>query len=315
MGLLEQLLARLDALNTRLDVLENGQFIQPVGVTIKNNTDTTLVTEQTETGATVTTVEQTTTELLGEGVELDKNGIPWDERIHAGTKRKNADGTWSLKKGVDKELAAQIIAEYQSAGGGVEAPAAPSAPAKPGVPSAPTPPSPPTAPSKPSAPAAPSAPTPPSPPSAPSKPSAPVPPAPPKAEDAGPTVKAARLSNVLINDMGVDYDLVIAGVLTPRGYDQFGSVPAEEAADVLKDLEKWEENLKNLVKEFADLRGMAEGTEHAQAVEDGLAYYVSNNDGEGDDPATIPFTKLYDAYVEVAKWSNEWEPVLAALKG
>ena len=115
--------------------------------------------------------------------------------------------------------------------------------------------------------------------------------------------------------MGVDYDLVIAGVLAPRNYDQFGSVTIEEAADVLKDLEKWEENLKNLVKEFADLRGMAEGTEHAQAVEDGLAYYVSNNDGEGDDPATIPFAKLYDAYVEVAKWSNEWEPVLAALKG
>ena len=278
MGLLEQLLARLDALNTRLDVLENGQFIQPVGVTIKNNTDTTTTTAANDDDATAPTVE------------LDKNGIPWDERIHAGTKRKNADGTWSLKKGVDKDLAAQIIAEYQSA--------APTAPA---------------APSKPSAPSAPSAPTTPAPPAAPAKPG--VPPAPPKAEDTGPTVKAARMSNVLINDIGVDYDLVIAGVLAPRGYDQFGSVTIEEAADVLKDLEKWEENLKNLVKEFADLRGMAEGTEHAQAVEDGLAYYVSNNDGEGDDPATIPFAKLYDAYVEVAKWSNEWEPVLAALKG
>ena len=275
MGLLEQLLARLDTLNARLDKLENGQ---PVSVTIENNTDTALVTEQTEAGVTVTTVE------------LDKNGIPWDERIHAGTKRKNADGTWSLKKGVDKELAAQIIAEYQSAAPATTTvPAAPAAPAKPGVP---TPPAPPAAPAKPGVPAAPS-----------------------KPEEAGPTVKAARLSNVLINDMGVDYDLVIAGVLAPRGYDQFGSVTTEEAADVLKDLEKWEENLKNLVKEFADLRGMAEGTEHAQAVEDGLAYYVSNNEGEGDDPATIPFAKLYDAYVEVAKWSNEWEPVLAALKG
>ena len=275
MGLLEQLLARLDTLNARLNALENGQ---PTAVTIENKVEgTTTEVEQTEAGVTVNTVE------------LDKNGIPWDERIHAGTKRKNADGTWSLKKGVDKDLAAQIIAEYQASA--------------------------PTTSSKPSAPAAPSVPTPPAPPSAPSKPSAPVPPAPPKAEDAGPTVKAARLSNVLINDMGVDYDLVIAGVLAPRGYDQFGSVTIEEAADVLKDLEKWEENLKNLVKEFADLRGMAEGTEHAQAVEEGLAYYVSNNDGEGDDPATIPFAKLYDAYVEVAKWSNEWEPVLAALKG
>lgn len=275
MGLLEQLLARLDALNARLDKLENGQ---PVSVTIENNTDVT--PEQVDLSATAPTVE------------LDKNGIPWDERIHAGTKRKNADGTWSLKKGVDKELAAQIIAEYQSAPAApatTTVPAAPAAPAKPGVP------------------------TPPAPPAAPAKPG--VPPAPPKAEDTGPTVKAARLSNILINDMGVDYDLVIAGVLAPRGYDQFGSVPTEQAAEVLKDLEKWEENLKNLVKEFADLRGMAEGTEHAQAVEDGLAYYVSNNDGEGDDPATIPFAKLYDAYVEVAKWSNEWEPVLAALKG
>ena len=233
MGLLEQLLARLDTLNARLDALENGKPTavgERINIVVNNNTDTELVTEQTEAGVTVTTVE------------LDKNGIPWDERIHAGTKRKNADGTWSLKKGVDKDLAAQIIAEYQ-----VAAPttttvlAAPAAPAKPGVPPAP--------------PAA--------------------PPAPPKAEDAGPTVKAARLSNVLINDMGVDYDLVIAGVLAPRGYDQFGSVTIEEAADVLKDLEKWEENLKNLVKEFADLRSMAEGTEHAQAVEEGLAYYVS----------------------------------------
>lgn len=275
MGLLEQLLARLDTLNARLDALENGQ---PTAVTIENKVEgTTTEVEQTESGVSVTTVE------------LDKNGIPWDERIHAGTKRKNADGTWSLKKGVDKDIAAQIIAEYQSA-----------APATTAAPSAPTPPAPPSAPAKPGVP------------STPAKPGVPTP---PKAEDAGPTVKAARLSNVLINDMGVDYDLVIAGVLAPRGYDQFGSVTIEEAAEVLKDLEKWEENLKNLVKEFADLRGMAEGTEHAQAVEEGLAYYVSNNDGEGDDPATIPFTKLYDAYVEVAKWSNEWEPVLAALKG
>ena len=276
MGLLEQLLAKLDIVIANQNAMMNGQ---PVAVTVENKVDgTTTTIVQTETGATVTTVE------------LDKNGIPWDERIHAGTKRKNADGTWSLKKGVDKDLAAQIIAEYQSAAPTTTT--VPAAPSKPSAPSAPTPPAPPAAPAKPG-----------------------VPPAPPKAEDAGPTVKAARLSNVLINDMGVDYDLVIAGVLAPRGYDQFGSVTIEEAADVLKDLEKWEENLKNLVKEFADLRGMAEGTEHAQAVEDGLAYYVSNNDGEGDDPATIPFAKLYDAYVEVAKWSNEWEPVLAALKG
>ena len=295
MGLMEQLIEAIGKLGKQVDDLNSAlATLKP----ITTNDESTTASERTNV---VSTVEQTTTKLPGEGVELDKNGIPWDERIHAGTKRKNADGTWSLKKGVDKELAAQIIAEYKAAPDYVESPDlvseapakpdAPTAPAKPGVPTAPAKPGVPTAPAKPGVPTA------------------------PKAEDAGPTVKAARLSNVLINDMGVDYDLVIAGVLAPRGYDQFGSVPAEQAADVLKDLEKWEENLKNLVKEFADLRGMAEGTEHAQAVEEGLAYYVSNNDGEGDDPTTIPFAKLYDAYVEVAKWSNEWEPVLVALKG
>lgn len=288
MGLLEQLLAKLDALTTRLDKLENGANI-PVTITMD-------VSKTTPGVATAANDDNATDQPT---VELDKNGIPWDERIHAGTKRKNADGTWSLKKGVDKDLVAQIIAEYRSA-----APTAPAAPEKPSAPtatSAPVPPAPPAAPAKPGVPATPAKPG--------------VPAAPAKPEEAGPTVKAARLSNTMINDMGVDYDLVIAGVLTPRGYDQFGSVPDEEVADVLKDLEKWEENLKNLVKEFADLRGMAEGTEHAQAVEEGLAYYVSNSDGEGDDPATIPFAKIYDTYVEVAKWSNEWEPVLAALKG
>lgn len=290
MGLLEQMMAKLDYLTS----LVEGKG--DIAVAIHDGQ-----VKEVFVPADKPVLEQTTTELPGEGIELDKNGIPWDERIHAGTKRKNADGTWSLKKGVDKELAAQIIAEYQSGRETeTETTTAPSKPAAPAAPSAKTPPAPP---SKPGVPAAPSAPAKPGVPSA------------PKAEDAGPTVKAARLSNVLINDMGVDYDLVIAGVLTPRGYDQFGSVTSEDAEGVLKDLEKWEEKLKDLVEEFAGLRSMAEGTEHTQAVEDGLAYYVSDNGGEGDNPATIPFNKLHDAYVEVAKWSNEWEPVLAALKG
>lgn len=33
-------------------------------------------------------------------VDVDKNGMPWDVRIHAGTKTKNADGTWRYKRGV-----------------------------------------------------------------------------------------------------------------------------------------------------------------------------------------------------------------------
>ena len=43
--------------------------------------------------------------------KLDKRGLPWDARIHAGTKSINADGTWRNLKGVDKGLLAAVEAE------------------------------------------------------------------------------------------------------------------------------------------------------------------------------------------------------------
>ena len=61
------------------------------------------------------------------GVEVDADGLPWDERIHAGTKRKNADGRWTAKRGVnDAAFVARVIAELraQMAAGGVTAPCA-----------------------------------------------------------------------------------------------------------------------------------------------------------------------------------------------
>lgn len=53
---------------------------------------------------------------LGAGaVELDASGLPHDPRIHAGTKRKNADGTWTKKKGLnDASLIARVEAELRA---------------------------------------------------------------------------------------------------------------------------------------------------------------------------------------------------------
>lgn len=42
---------------------------------------------------------------------VDKNGLKWDERIHASTKTTNADGTWKKKRGVDDALVASVTAE------------------------------------------------------------------------------------------------------------------------------------------------------------------------------------------------------------
>jgi hypothetical protein len=56
------------------------------------------------------------------GVELDADALPWDERIHAGTKRKNADGRWTAKRGInDPDLVPRVVAQLraQMAAGGV----------------------------------------------------------------------------------------------------------------------------------------------------------------------------------------------------
>ena len=81
-------------------------------------------------------VASSPTATLTPGVDLDAKGLPWDNRIHAGTKRKNADGSWTAKRGVDPTLVATVEAELRQVMGA--APAAPLAPAAP-VPPPPAP--------------------------------------------------------------------------------------------------------------------------------------------------------------------------------
>lgn len=47
--------------------------------------------------------------------KLDSDGIAWDERIHSETKNQNKDGTWRLRRNVDKALVDQVIAEQRGA--------------------------------------------------------------------------------------------------------------------------------------------------------------------------------------------------------
>ncbi len=93
------------------------------------------------------------------GVEVDKHGLPWDGRIHAGTKRKNADGSWTAKRGVDPALVAQVEAELRQVMGAPAAaplaqaptPVAPIAPAPASAPPVTVPPAPAVAPAPPAA--------------------------------------------------------------------------------------------------------------------------------------------------------------------
>ena len=116
------------------------------------------------TGAQTTNAPLAAPSTPASGVDVDKHGLPWDGRIHTGTKRKNADGSWTAKRGVDPTLVAQVEAELRAVMG---APAA--------APLAPAPVAPPAPPASPVAPVAP-----------PQAPAAPVaPPAPPAAPVAG----------------------------------------------------------------------------------------------------------------------------------
>lgn len=45
--------------------------------------------------------------------EVDKNGLPWDERIHASSRAKIADGTWRMKRGVQQHVVDTVEAELR----------------------------------------------------------------------------------------------------------------------------------------------------------------------------------------------------------
>lgn len=48
-------------------------------------------------------------------VELDKEGLPWDARIHSSTKAKTADGAWRAKRGINGgDLVARVTAELRA---------------------------------------------------------------------------------------------------------------------------------------------------------------------------------------------------------
>jgi hypothetical protein len=49
------------------------------------------------------------------GVMVDANGLPWDVRIHAGTRTQNKDGTWKKKKGVDDATVVAVEGELRAA--------------------------------------------------------------------------------------------------------------------------------------------------------------------------------------------------------
>ena len=56
-------------------------------------------------------------------VERDTDGLPWDARIHAGTRGRNTDGRWKARKGLnDPAMVARVKAELLGVAGSVPVP-------------------------------------------------------------------------------------------------------------------------------------------------------------------------------------------------
>lgn len=56
-------------------------------------------------------------------VPVDKDGLPWDQRIHSESKAVNADKTWRKKRNVGPDKVAEVEAELRAVMGSVAAPA------------------------------------------------------------------------------------------------------------------------------------------------------------------------------------------------
>ncbi len=76
-------------------------------------------TEQLPSETLITTVAAHVAAAIVAGADLDAAGLPHDLRIHASTRTKKADGTWTSKRGVastseGKALVAQVEAELRA---------------------------------------------------------------------------------------------------------------------------------------------------------------------------------------------------------
>ncbi|QYW02509.1 RecT-like ssDNA annealing protein [Stenotrophomonas phage Silvanus] len=70
------------------------------------------------------------------GVELDSTGLPYDERIHSGSRSKTNKGVWTKRKGVDDATFNRVSAELRATMGASAAPVATATPTLPAAPAA-----------------------------------------------------------------------------------------------------------------------------------------------------------------------------------
>lgn len=268
MGLLEQLLAKLDI---AIELLQNGHTVEATAA-VKE-------VSETVTGETGAANDDDDTD----GVELDKAGTPWDERIHSGTKPdpvggKTNKGIWKRRRNITDELYSTVLAEITGDQGESSEPAKKAPPAKPAKKAPPAKPGVKTPPSK---------------------------SAPPKKDLPTDKSTAIKTLSELGNVHGASADDLLAFVSSQFGVDTYDEISSKDHTKLRLDTDKWLENLGLCQDEIDALKKMSEGSEHAEDIEVAIEAFITEAGGR-DTLGSVPFENIFDLVKDLSEYADQW---------
>lgn len=283
MGLLEQLLARLESVEAKLSNLDASVLTGDAATTVAATTNEAAVEAvKPEVPATTAAAQVESQEGHAEDVELDSKGMPWDERIHASTKTQNADGSWKKRRGVNdlivKEVEAELLAANTDTDTGEVVPSVPSTPVAPTTPAAP------------------------------SVPSVPATPAPPTDT---PRAKVNKEITELTQGYKVSHEDITEYVFKPRGVDTVDALTPEQLEEVAVELKGWADYLE-LIMQAADKYDEL----HEKSTEYGLDKVVTTfcqqHGAECTVPGMVPKPSLSKLYDDINQNLQQWVSFLGA---
>lgn len=222
MGVLEQLLAEQQKTNLLLEEMCRALGKTPT-VTLES---TATVAEEAVSSTEVETTDDASVAEVE--TELDKDGVPWDERIHSSNGKKTSKGVWMKKRGVSDAEHAKITAELKA---DTVTDGVPAAPATPDVPKTPA--------------------TPPAPGG-----NVPAAPATPDQESTGFKKQAKDAIDRLLDNNGMEFEVMIdyfVSQFNVTGFDQLTPIQWEV---VVRNMAGWQEDIntiKDVVNQIKDI--------------------------------------------------------------
>lgn len=291
-GLLETMMERLIAIETKLDNLGSVASTSPVQTVDEAAAEAVKQEVAATTAAVVEESAANPVESVETGIDLDDAGYPWDERINAKTKTKTAAGVWKLLKGVDKDLVPQVREELKTLGygpagkteDGRKAPTTNTTSTQPTV----------STPSKPTMPD-----------SAPSVPGKPMMPTQPTVQ-ADPKQELLKLVNEL-QSKHVKPESIITELLGPFGIDTFDALSADNIVGVTELAKAWLQSIADAHEIIDNLDEIDPNGDNG--LIEGANIYIQQHGGTGA-LGTTPRAQLSALMTTLNQYFEQWDSFL-----